>query len=472
MQFLTHLLILCLSLMSAGSLYSQNPNLQGTWKGTILAGNQNLDLYLNFTYRNNGWSCSLDVPVQGLSDMEAQKVEIDEQDVIVGFTALIAEYRGQYQQEKDVITGEWHQSGQVIALDFTRSDEKAGLNRPQEPQEPFPYESVEVTFPCNSDTAVVLAGTLTYPSTQGPFTGVVLVSGSGPQNRNEELAGHKPFLILADSLTRAGYAVLRYDDRGTGKSTGNFQSSTTFDFSEDALGALSFLKSQDHCQVKMAGILGHSEGGIAGIISASGNANVDFLILLASPGVSGKEVMVLQNYNLGQLSGASEEQSVADSSFARRLFDLIPPPGSDTVPFDSLKKVMSEYYASARDRLSGQYKSFEQFYFTQSMALTSPWYRQFIHLDPQEYLLSVHCPVLALNGSLDSQVDAEQNLGAIEAAFATSGHKNYQIVELDGLNHLFQQAQTGGLDEYATIEETINSRALKVIVNWLQNLDL
>lgn len=472
MQLSTRFLIVCLSLISGVTLCSQDPALEGSWKGTIQAGSQNLDLYFNFTCQDNGWSCSLDAPAQGLSDMQAHKVKVDEQEVVVGFNALIAEYRGQYLWEKDMIKGEWHQSGQVITLDFTRSGEKVTMNRPQEPQESVPYKSEDVTFSSSSDTVVTLAGTLTFPSGQGTFTGIVLVSGSGPQDRNEEIAGHKPFLVLADSLTRAGYAVLRYDDRGMVKSTGNFKSSTTYDFSEDALGAIAFLRSQDHCNVNRTGILGHSEGGLVGMIAASESDNVDFLILLASPGVSGKDVIILQNYKIGRLTGASEEESTADSSFARRLFEFIPPPETDTIPFDSLKQVMSEYYESSRDRLSGSYKSFEQFYFNQSMALTSPWFRQFLHLDPQKYLATIHCPVLAINGSLDSQVDTEQNLDAIENALASSGHKNFKTVELEGLNHLFQQAQTGGIDEYATIEETINSRALKVIVNWLQSLDL
>ncbi len=343
-----------------------------------------------------------------------------------------------------------------------------GQSRPQEPIEPYPYEVIEVTIPAGiADSPThTLAGTLTIPSSavfgDGPFVGVVLLTGSGPQDRDETLMGHKPFLVLSDFLTRHGIAVLRFDDRGIGESTGEFQGTTTKQFADDGQTAAHFLMQHPKINPDRVGLMGHSEGGIEAPYVAARDDSIAFIVLLAGTGVPGGDVLLSQTVDLYRSGGNSEEYIAAAIDARRALFDAIAA-GEDHEALIELMKAVNRVEYGIEDD--------EQLTQTATMmieAFTNPWIKGLISLDPREYLRQVKVPVLALNGSKDFQVPPRQNLDSIRDALEEGGNTRYTVIELAGLNHLFQHAGTGMLDEYSKIEETFAPEALALIEAWIR----
>lgn len=346
-------------------------------------------------------------------------------------------------------------------------------NRPQMPIEPYPYESIEVTIPCGVDDESAepthtLAGTLTIPDEaefgKGPFVGVVLMSGSGPQDRDETLMGHKPFLVLADYLTRHGIMVLRYDDRGVGDSTGSFVGTTTIEFSEDAQSAAHFL--MDHAMVDpdKVGIMGHSEGGLAAPFIADRDESIAFIVLLAGTGVPISEVLIDQTAAMYRSGGNDEAYIEAAMNARRALFDAL---SADADEETLLKLVMELNKAEWGITDEEQLRTVSE---RMMPSFTEPWLRAALSLDPREPLARIQIPVLALNGSKDFQVSPRLNLDAIRDALERGGNTRYTVVELAGLNHLFQHAQSGMLHEYAVIEETFAPEALALIESWIRTV--
>jgi uncharacterized protein len=321
------------------------------------------------------------------------------------------------------------------------------------PRPPFPYQSADVTFPGKSE-GVTLAGTLTLPSTPGPHPAVILISGSGPQDRDETIMGHKPFLVLADHLTRHGIAVLRYDDRGFAKSTGDFASATSVDFSDDAEGALEFLRARKDIDPKRIGYLGHSEGGIIAPMVAARRDDVAFLVFLAGTAVPGADVMLAQGEAIARAMGAPEAARAQNREIQQRLFDAV----RSTSDPDELRKKAAEILAMLPEPQRT----------AQVNQIVAPWMRFFITFDPATVLRRVKCPVLALFGELDLQVLPAQNAPVMEQALREAGNQRAEIHRLAGLNHLFQPAKTGTPQEYATIEQTMDPKALDLIASWLR----
>ena len=336
------------------------------------------------------------------------------------------------------------------------------------PKKPYPYREVEVSYP-NKSAGISLAGTLTLPPGPGPFPAVVLITGSGAQDRDESLMGHKPFLVLADYLTRRGVAVLRSDDRGVGGSTGDHTKATSADFATDAEAAVAFLKAQKGINPAKIGLMGHSEGGlIAPIVAAKDPKGVAFLVLLAGPGVPGDEILALQSVLMMKAAGmdaktVDESSAVAkkmyaairtekDEAAAQKALEAIAKASLATLSPDDLKKLGPDPMAAVQ----AQFKT-----------LQSPWFRYFLTYDPRPTLAKVKCPVLAINGEKDLQVAPGQNLLEIAKALKTAGNRDVTTRELPGLNHLFQSSKTGSIAEYATIEETFNPEALKLIGDWI-----
>lgn len=348
----------------------------------------------------------------------------------------------------------------------------AAQSRPQEPTKPYPYESVSVTIPCgvvdDAEPTHTLAGTLTIPDEaefgEGPFVGVVLMSGSGPQDRDETLMGHKPFLVLADYLTRHGIAVLRYDDRGIGESTGNFAGTTTMEFSEDAQTAAHFLMDHEHIDPDRVGVMGHSEGGLAAPFIADRDDSIAFIVLLAGTGVPISEVLLDQTAELYR-SGGNDEEYIENAMAARRaLFEAI---AADAEEDELIELMMAVNKAEYGIEDEGQLRISAERVLP---AFTNRWMRGIIALDPREPLGRIKIPILALNGTRDFQVSARLNLDAIRGALESGGNTRYTIVELAGLNHLFQHSTTGMLDEYSTIEETFAPEAMAIIESWIRTV--
>ncbi|MCA9304549.1 MAG: alpha/beta hydrolase [Phycisphaerales bacterium] len=345
--------------------------------------------------------------------------------------------------------------------------------RPQEPVEPYPYESIEVTIPCGvaegAEPTHTLAGTLTIPDAaefgEGPFVGVVLMSGSGPQDRDETLMGHKPFLVLADYLTRHGIAVLRYDDRGIGESTGTFGGTTTIEFSEDAQTAAHFLMEHEKVNPDRVGIMGHSEGGLAAPFIADRDESIAFIVLLAGTGVPISDVLIDQTAAMYRSQGNKEEYVEAAMGARRKLFDAI---AADADEEELIERMM------VVNRVEWGLKDETQLRTVSVRMLpqfTNRWMRGILSLDPREPLGRLRIPVLALNGTKDFQVSVRMNLDSIRTALENGGNTQYTIVELAGLNHLFQHSHTGMLDEYSTIEETFAPEAMAIIESWIRTVN-
>ncbi len=367
------------------------------------------------------------------------------------------------------IVGTFSQGPASFPMELSRSaEESVLLVRPQEPKPPFPYLTREVTFP-NREAGIELAGTLTLPEGAGPFPAVVLVSGSGPQDRNETLLGHKPFLVLADHLARNGVAALRFDDRGVGESTGDFAAATSEDFATDALAAVAYLREQPEVGRGRVGIVGHSEGGLIAPMAANRSDDVAFIIMLAGPGVPGIDILVAQGVLINRVGGASEHIIELNTRIQTGLADIVAAEPDPDVADPLMRSFMRELIDMLPDDVreaAGAALSDETIDQTVKQ-LNSPWFRFFLHYDPRPVLEHVEVPVLALFGGKDLQVPAELNVPEIEAAFARAGNDDATVRTLPGLNHLFQEADTGSPAEYAQIEQTLSPVLLDAVSTWI-----
>jgi pimeloyl-ACP methyl ester carboxylesterase len=340
---------------------------------------------------------------------------------------------------------------EIDAQEFAEYTERP---RPQTPQPPFPYASVNLRIPNAEAQDVTLAATLTKPETPGPHPVVVLVSGSGAQDRDETLFGHRPFLVIADALTRRGIAVVRYDDRGWAESTGD-PNGTTKDFASDALAVLRFVAARDDIDPKRVGIIGHSEGAmIAPMLAAAHPDEIAFIVMLAGPGVVGHELLSHQTELVMRLSTTDEKKVATDMAVYDRAYELIA-----TKPPDVAKAAIAELWKKAK----GDDPAVDQLL----QAADIEWMRFFLAYDPRPDLVKVRCPVLALFGGSDVQVDDEQNAPALTAAFKKGKNKDATVLARPRLNHLFQRSETGNPEEYEKIEETFDQETLALIGDWI-----
>ena len=434
-------------------------SVEGLWQGALEANGLRLRFQLHVTHDDQRQLvAALDSPDQGISGLPA--VNVSQKLTVFHFEIPIVQgvYEGNLNAAKSVITGNWTQGGITYSLNFLRSDQLVELVRPQNPKKPYPYHEEEVTFP-NPKAQISLAGTLTLPSGQGPFPAAILIAGTGPHDRNENFAGHRPFLVLADHLTRKGVAVLRYDKRGIGKSTGNYDQATTEDFASDAAAALDYLKSRKEINARKIGLIGHSEGGLIAPMIASRSSDAAWVVLLAAPGLKGEQIMLLQSELILKAAGFDDDRIAKARDFnlqsyalARKekdpevletkLTDLVDSTGmSTTLPPTTLKP--------------------------QARMMTSAWFRFFLDYDPVPALKQTQCPVLALNGDKDLQIASKENLAQIHKALQEGGNKDCQTHELADLNHLFQHAPTGSPAEYGGIQETFAPEALNFVSDWI-----
>jgi pimeloyl-ACP methyl ester carboxylesterase len=307
---------------------------------------------------------------------------------------------------------------------------------------------------------------LTLPQKDGAFPAIVLISGSGAQDRNEELMEHKPFLVIADYLTRNGIAVLRFDDRGTAASTGDFQTATSYDFSKDAEAGVKYLQTRKEINKKKIGLIGHSEGGIIAPMVAARNKDIAFIVLLAGTGVRGEQILILQQDLIAEASGVGEADRKKNQSINEGMYHLI----LQSTGTKQLKTDLTDYLKQVvKDLPAAEKETYNDTFIKVSVErLTGPWMQYFIKYDPAPALKKVKCPVLALNGEKDLQVPAKENLDAIWAALTKGGNKRVTTKAFPGLNHLFQECNTGLPTEYATIEQTISPAVLEEIGTWVK----
>ncbi|MDT3738807.1 MAG: alpha/beta fold hydrolase [Candidatus Kapabacteria bacterium] len=447
----------------AGIMYGQD--ITGQWNGIIKVQGMQLSLVFHITKSDSGLTSTMDSPDQKAFGIPVTSTTFENSKLKMVIATANIEYNGEF--KSDNIAGTFKQSGQEFPLNLTKGIiEKEVIIRPQEPKKPYPYYSEDVKFRNNKDS-ITLAGTLTLPQKEGNFPAVILITGSGPQNRDEELMGHKPFLVLSDYLTRNGIAVLRFDDRGFGESEGNFQTATTFDFAADVESAVEYLKTRKEINKSKIGLAGHSEGGIiAPIVAAQMTDDIDFIVLLAGTGIRGDELLLLQQKLIYSASGVSEVDLRKILESNKKAFKLIQQSKDDKI----LEKELTEFI---RETIKSDSTSIpegmteDDLVALQVSRITNPWMLNFIRYDPATALEKVKCPVLAVNGAKDLQVPPNENLSAIKNALDKGGNHNVTIMLFPNLNHLFQECNTGLPDEYGGIEQTFSPIALEDITNWI-----
>ncbi|WP_026302476.1 alpha/beta hydrolase family protein [Psychroflexus tropicus] len=435
------------------SLFAQD--ITGNWTGMLTGSKGSIEINFSIFKKQNTFESSIDIPFNGLFDVKAEETTVKDSVIVMTFPKLNLVYKGKV-KNKSEINGHLFKGGNPIVLDL-KLGEKVKLQRPQEPLPPFDYYTENVAF--KSSEGLQIKGTLSLPNKKGKFPVVIIISGSGPHDRVGNMYGHKPYLVIADHLTKNGIGVLRYDERGIGESEGNFEAAKISEFSEDVSSAISYLKTRKNINKKKIGLIGHSLGGIVGSKVASERTDVSFLVLMAAPGLDGDEMMLLQKAALERQIGANEAQIEFGQKMMKGTYAIIT---ETSLEKQALKDSLNSFYIknygplipeNQREAIVNQLGSSE---------IVS-----LIRSKPSEFIEKVNCPVLAINGSKDLQVTPKENLEAIKTSLKKSGNTDFEILEFDNLNHLFQESETGSLNEYAQLEQTISPEVLKKMTSWI-----
>ena len=460
------------------SNFSQN--IIGDWGGKIKIQGIQLRIVFHISKDTVLYNATLDSPDQGAFDLPVDSIFFNDENLKMVMTKLGAQYTGTYNSEQDEIKGHFMQMGQSFELNLNRTtinEEKK--KRYQEPEEPYPYVSEKITFE-NKTADITLAGTLTLPKKEGKFPAVILISGSGAQNRDEELLGHKPFLIISDYLTKQGIAVLRYDDRGTAKSKGDFSTATSEDFASDAEAAFNYLLKRKEINKQNIsllinfiyeqniGLIGHSEGGLIAPMIAAKNKNIAFIVLLAGPGISGEKILLMQSQLIGKANGATEKELKASNKLNKKIYSLLKNEKDTSILKQKVNHLLSDEFKKQNATSEMSEKQLNELIKHQITTLTSAWFRYFLSYEPATNLKKITCPILALFGSKDLQVPPEANEKAIKKALEKAGNNDFKTLIIPNLNHLFQECKTGSPSEYAKIEQTFSPIALKEISVWIK----
>lgn len=450
------------------SIFSFAQDMSGKWNGLLEIKTMKLRVVFNIENKDGKFLTTMDSPDQGAKGIPVESTYVFGNVVKLSMPNMAAEYFGVYNKDKNIIEGSFSQRGVAMKLDLSKNEivvEKP--KRTQVPVKPYTYISEDLVF-TNTIDNISLSGTLTLPQGKGIFPVVILISGSGPQNRDEEVMGHKPFLVLADNLTREGIAVLRFDDRGVASSKGDFSKATSEDFARDVEAAINYLKTRKEIDTKHLGLMGHSEGGMIAPMIAAKSDDVKFIILLAGPGVKGRTILNLQTAKISRANGSDEASINSTIDLNNQIFDVLEKQKDNEIAGKEIKEIliksMSEIPLDKQPKQEDIDREIDQ----KTKTLTSPWYRYFISCDPSIALEKVKCPVLALNGDKDLQVPSIENLAAIKLALDKAGNKKVTIVELKDKNHLFQTSLTGNISEYSTIEETFSPEVMTIISTFIK----
>lgn len=435
----------------------------GTWYGTLEVQTQKVPIVFHIEKVSEGFKSTMDSPMQGAMGFAVKTTQFQNQELTLEAPNLGITFKGKLVDKE--VQGTFMQGGMTLPLTLGRESSIPELKRPQTPKAPFSYNSDDITFK-NDVEGNLLAGTISTPkdfNKKSPI--LVMITGSGAQNRDEEIFEHKPFLVIADDLAKKGIATLRIDDRGVQGSEKGKSGATSADFATDINSAVNYLVQNGY---KNIGLIGHSEGGMIAPMVANMNKNVKFLVLLAAPGIPTRELLVLQTNEIGRVSGATESELESNDEFNTKLYNFINDyKGNDlktdvyTMLVDQLKKLPADQISPEQIAETAQ---------NEANQVSNPWFQYFIKFNPDDYLSKVKIPVLALNGSLDLQVSAVENLNGIKKSLTKAGNKHFEIVKIDGLNHLFQTTETGNPAEYAKIEETFSPKALEKISSWVLKL--
>ena len=438
----------------------------GRWRGNIeLPNNAGLGVIFNISEVENGkLIAKMDVPMQGAANITASDLIVSGDSIKFKVPSILGKYMGRFISE-DSISGKWNQGGQSFILNLSKTGDVKEASRPQTPNPPYPYISKEVVY-TNPRSGFKLAGTLTLPQEADKCPAVILITGSGAQDRDETLMGHKPFLVIADYFTRNGIAVLRVDDRGVGGSEGNINDVSSHDFATDVLAGLEFLKTQNKIDKNNIGLVGHSEGGIIAPLAAVESKEVAFIVMMAGVGIPGDSLLLEQTRLIARAMGMPEQTINAQLFVTKGIINVLKKEKDPDRRTESLRNMVTGGMYEQMDRER------QQMIDAQMAQYDNNWFSFLVSFDPRPYLEKVKCPVLALNGEKDLQVPPKLNLPAIEAALSKGGNKNHKTIELEDLNHLFQKCETGAPAEYGQIEETISPEVLEIMKNWILEISL
>lgn len=456
--------VLIVFLVSFFSFSQTNKKVVGNWNGKLDLPETKLEIIFKISADENGkLNTKMDVPAQGAKDLPVSETIVNGDSLKLSVAMIMGKFSGRITSDS-IIEGTWKQSGATFPLILKKKEVIAEMKRPQTPQAPFPYLIEEVEY-INPKSGLKLAGTLTLPENAKNCMAVILISGSGAQDRDESIYGHKPFFVIADYLTRNGIAVLRVDDRGVGGSEGNTQNATSVDFAGDVLAGLEFLKTKKEIDHSKIGLIGHSEGGIIAPMVANSSGDIAFVVLLAGPGIKGEQIIYKQVELLNRAAGLTEKQVSQKVNLQKKIIEILLNEKDTVNQQERLQQVFSNgTYATMSD-------DEKKIVNTKLNVLKTRWFRFFLTYDPYPALVKLKCPVLALNGSKDLQVPPKENLAAIEKALKKGGNKNFKTMEVENLNHLFQTCETGAFAEYAQIEETISPAVLEILRDWIKNLE-
>jgi hypothetical protein len=444
------------------SAHSQD--ISGDWSGTAKRGDKEITFVFNIEQENSKYSTTMSVPTFRVSGIKPTTTTFTNGTLIIDGSNVGMNYEGVFNNEAQQFEGTYKEGGMEMILNLKKGAIRTeDLRKPQEPVKPYPYYNEDVVFE-NTEAKITLAGTLTLPNKNGTFPVVILISGSGPQDRDESFMGHKPFLVLADHLTKQGIGVLRFDDRGHGESTGDFGNATTEDFSKDVLSAIAYLKTRNDIDIENIGLIGHSEGGIIAPLAANNSKDVAFMVLLASTGVSGAELSVMQSKTLRQFPVKDE---VAYEKNVREAIAIVTSNKNALEIKNELTTHYNDFIRPILMSLNVPEEKINLFIDSQVKTSVKPWSRYFLQYNPADEIEKLEIPVLSLNGSKDTQVNVKINQEGIRNALIKGENKDYKIVELENLNHFFQECETGKMDEYRKIEQTFSPTALKEISNWI-----
>jgi pimeloyl-ACP methyl ester carboxylesterase len=428
------------------------PSLEGNWQGNLAAGPSKLRLVVHITRDSKGeYASTLDSLDQGAMAIPIAKTTVAGNALHLDLKALQATYDATLSGDGASLDGKFTQ-GVALPLALHRVDKPdAPPARPQTPKPPFPYLSEDVTYP-NKAARITLAGTLTIPSGDGPFPAAILITGSGTHDRDETLFGHKPFLVVADYLTRRGIAVLRVDDRRT-KSQSMFD-----DLSGDVLAGVDYLGARKEINVKQIGVIGHSEGAFVGPLAASRSDRIAFVVMLAGMGVTGDQLLLKQGESIVRSQGLGDDAAAAQRRMQESIFAILKEERDEKAAADKIRALFQKTSPQVSDDAIN----------AQVNMATAPEIRAIIASDAAPVLRKLKMPVLALNGSRDIQVPASQNLPAIAAALKEAGNRDFTTTELPNLNHLFQTCKKCTIGEYGELEETFSPDALKILGDWIK----
>lgn len=439
-------------------------NLSGDWYGLLDLSNTQIRLEFTFNTDGTGVMRSPDqqdgeTPLSYLSQ-EQNQLKFGIESIDFGVEATIV--------SPELLAGIISQYGMKYNIELTRTPQEVVVKSfPQTPKAPFPYSSRALTIK-NTPANVSLAGTLTFGLEDNKTTPIVImITGSGPQNRNEEIMGHQAFWVIADHLARQNIASFRFDDRGVGESTGNFSTATSEDFASDVKSIVAYFKNSEAHANRPIGLLGHSEGGLIAAMVAAANPDIDFVVSLAGPGIDGMKILEKQNKAMMIAEGMREESAQKQADFVMSMANIVVQEKDSIAARNAIKTFLEVH---AEPGVIMNLGGIDQALKTYNSALNSAWMRFFLNHDPAEDWKRVTCPVLALNGTVDTQVEAAANLNAIEFALRRAGNKQYKIVALKQHNHLFQPSITGALSEYGKIEITISDLSLESISTWINQL--